>query len=559
MGWSSWNTFALNISEDIIKGQADAMVSTGLSDVGYKFINIDDGYFGGRDAKTGKLLIHPTRFPNGLRPVVDYIHAKGLKAGIYSDAGHNTCGNFWGGDTIAKGVGMYEHDQQDADMFFNELNFDFIKIDYCGGVASNNSEHLDLDERQRYTEIAEAIRKTGRDDVRMNACRWDYPGTWIRDVAFSWRTTFDIYDSWKAVKDILKENLYLSAYCYGGRYNDMDMLEVGRSMTAEEDKTHFGMWCIMTSPLLIGCNLATIKDETLDLLKNTELIALNQDPLCQQAYIGALKNGCYIMVKDIESAFGKKRAFAVYNPNDVQKRIIVNFNTIDLGGTVKLRDVFERKDLGAFETSYAVTVPAHGTRIYVAEADTRLERTRYEAETAYISDYQELINNESAKTGIYVENTSCSGGYKAAWLGNSEANDLIWRNVYSQKGGTYTLTVAYSCGENRDVTISINGQKAETLTLNAGSWDKLGKKSATIVLNPGINTIRLSNAHGWMPDIDYIDLESNAPQTGIANIGADKNKGSDKNLAYNLDGRKDNGKNRSRHVVIKKKQKRLSK
>ena len=299
MGWSSWNTFGVNINENTIKRQADAMVSKGLKDVGFDHINIDDGYFGGRDKTDGHLLIHSTRFPNGLKPVADYIHSKGLKAGIYSDAGRNTCGSMFNGDATGKGVGLYEHDQQDADYFFNDCGFDFIKVDFCGGSYYHNEDHLVLDEQQRYTAIAQAIRNTGRTDVRMNACRWAYPGTWINNAAFSWRTTGDIYDGWESVKGIIAENLYLSAYCYDGHYNDMDMLEVGRSMTTEEDKTHFGMWCIMSSPLLIGCNLTNIKSTTLTLLKNKELIALNQDPLCLQAYLVAKTDGCYILVKDV--------------------------------------------------------------------------------------------------------------------------------------------------------------------------------------------------------------------------------------------------------------------
>ena len=207
MGWSSWNTYGVNINEALIKRQADAMVSKGLLDCGYRYINIDDGYFGGRDSETGQLLIHPTRFPNGLKPVVDYIHEKGLKAGIYSDAGHNTCGNYYNGDAIAVGVGLYEHDQQDCDFFFNQLGFDFIKVDFCGGDAPQNSERLALDEQTRYTAIAKAIQQTGRDDVRLNVCRWDYPGTWVTDIAFSWRTTHDIANNWSSVKDIIRQNL----------------------------------------------------------------------------------------------------------------------------------------------------------------------------------------------------------------------------------------------------------------------------------------------------------------------------------------------------------------
>ena len=510
MGWSSWNSFGVNINESLIKKQADAMVSKGLKDVGFDHINIDDGYFGGRDKSDGHLLVHPSRFPNGLKVVADYIHEKGLKAGIYSDAGHNTCGSMFNGDVTGKGVGLYEHDQQDADFFFKECGFDFIKVDFCGGSYYHNEDHLVLDEQQRYTAIAQAIKNTGRSDVRMNACRWAYPGTWIDGVAFSWRTTGDINASWGSVKGILAENLYLSAYCSKGHYNDMDMLEVGRSLTTEEDKTHFGMWCIMNSPLLIGCDMRNIKTTTLNLLKNKELIALNQDPLYQQAYVAGLVNGCHLLVKDLEQLNGTKRAFAVYNPNDEAKTVTVLFKDIDLAGTVKLRDVFRKQDVGEMTDSYEVKVPAHGTRIYVAEAETRLERTRYEAETGYISVYQEIKNNQAEKTGIYEAADFCSAGYKAGWLGQSEKNDLQWRNVYSNDGGEYQLTIGFISGENRNITVSVNGEKVKTISANSGGWQKVGTKAVTIQLQKGQNTIRLSNATNWLPDIDYIELLSTA-------------------------------------------------
>ena len=358
MGWSSWNTYGVNINDALIRRQADAMVSKGLKDVGFNHINIDDGFFGGRNATTGELLIHPTRFPNGLKPVVNYIHSKGLKAGIYSDAGANTCGNMYNGDKLSVNVGFYNYDQHDANFYFLACGFDFVKVDFCGGDAPQNRQHLSLDPQERYTAISEAIKNTGRTDVRLNVCRWDYPGTWVHDVAFSWRTTTDIHDSWQSVKGILAENLYMSAYCHDGHFNDMDMLEVGRSMTFEEDKTHLGMWCIMNSPLLIGCDLTTIKPNTLALLKNTELLALNQDTLYQQAYVVALSNSCHILVKDIETLNGKKRAFAVYNPSDGAKKATVRFSDIDLAGEVLLRDVFEKKDLGSFSEQYEVTVPS---------------------------------------------------------------------------------------------------------------------------------------------------------------------------------------------------------
>ena len=152
------------------------MVQLGFKDCGYDHINIDDGFFGGRDAE-GHLLIHPERFPNGLRPLVDYIHSQGLKAGIYSDAGRNTCASYWGKpkDEIGKGVGLYGHDADDFDLYFNrdKLNFDFIKIDWCGG------KKLGLDEMQRYTRIREIIDSVSNKHIDINICRWKYPGTWV--------------------------------------------------------------------------------------------------------------------------------------------------------------------------------------------------------------------------------------------------------------------------------------------------------------------------------------------------------------------------------------------
>lgn len=534
MGWSSWNTYGVNINDALIRRQADAMVEKGLKDAGYDHINIDDGFFGGRNTATGELVIHPTRFPNGLKDVADYIHSKGLKAGIYSDAGANTCGNYYNGDTQSVNVGFYNYDQHDADFYFKECGFDFIKVDFCGGDAPQNSQRLALDPQARYTAISNAIKATGRTDVRLNVCRWAYPGTWVHDVAFSWRTTRDIANSWNSVKGILAENLYLSAYCYDGRFNDMDMLEVGRSLTTEEDKTHFGMWCIMCSPLLIGCDLTTLKPATQTLITNPELIALSQDKLYQQAYVAAKANDCFILVKDMETLNGTKRAIAVYNPGDAAKRVTLNFADVDLSGKVALRDLFLRRDLGEKETSYEMTVPAHGTRIFMAEAETRLERRRYEAETAYISDYQEIENNQAKKTGIYEAATYCDGGYKAGWLGYSEANDLQWRNVYSAEGGDYDLTIAYISGESRKMTVSVNGEKAQTVSANSGGWSTVATKTVSVKLQKGRNTIRLSNASSWMPDIDYIELTPSA-STAIRKTKAGRQQGGE---AYDLQGRR---------------------
>ena len=517
MGWSSWNTYGFQINDSLVRTQADAMVNLGFFEKGYKYINIDDGFFGGRD-KDGHLLIHPTRFPNGLRPLVDYIHGKGLKAGIYSDAGRNTCASFWGQpkDTIGIGVGLYGHDAEDMELYFDELDFDFIKVDYCGADAGNNAEGLDLDEEQRYKEIAAAINGVNKKDLNWNICRWAFPGTWVCDIVDSWRTTEDIYLGWASIKSIIGQSLYLSAYTTYGHYNDMDMLEVGRGLTEEEDKTHFGMWCIMSSPLMIGCDLNDIKGNALELMQNEELIALNQNELGLQAYVVEKENGCYILVKDVEELYGKKRAVAVYNPMDGQKTVSVNFDMLDLSGEVKARDLFERADAGTFTGEMSVTVPAHGTRIYTLEAAERLERTVYEAETAWLSEYQELWNNESRGTAIYSEKAGASGGAIVGWLGNRESNDLQWRTVQSETGGLYKMTLSFITGENRNIKISVNGGEPISASLNGGSWSNIAQKDFEITLNKGNNTVRLYSDAGWMADIDCMTLQLLEP-TGIQN------------------------------------------
>ena len=515
MGWSSWNTYGFQINDSVIQAQADAMVKLGFKDCGYNHINIDDGFFGGRDAE-GNLLIHPERFPNGLRGLVDYIHSKGLKAGIYSDAGRNTCASYWGKpkDEIGRGVGLYGHDAADFDLYFNpdKLNFDFIKIDYCGADAGNNDEGLDLDVEQRYKEIATAIKAVGRDDITWNICRWAFPGTWACEIADSWRTTEDIYLGWESVKSIINQSLYLSAYTSYGRYNDMDMLEVGRGLTDEEDKTHFGMWCIMSSPLLIGCDMNDIKGNALELMQNKELIALNQNTLGLQAYVVDRMNGGYVLVKDVDVKYGTKRAVAFYNPTDAAIDMNIAFSKVELAGEVAVRDLFAKKNVGVYENSFSVSVPAHGTRIYTFDAQERLERTLYEAETAWLTDYQEIKNNEVYGTAVYGEKSNCSGGVAVGWLGNRDSNDLQWRNVYSKEGGEYTLRVYFITGDNRTMKLSVNGGEALTFTGNSGGWGTVGFAEFDVVLEKGENVVRLFNENGYMGDIDKMELvNKNAP------------------------------------------------
>ena len=487
MGWSSWNTYRVNISDSLIMRQADAMVAKGLKKAGYRYVNIDDGYFGGRDKTSGRLLIHPTRFPHGLKPVVDHIHRLGLKAGIYSDGGRNTCGSIYDADSIGVGVGLYGHDQQDCDMFFRELGFDFIKVDYCGGKPHPKGDTLQLDEQTRYTEIAKAIMKTGRKDVRLNVCRWDYPGTWVSGVAASWRMSQDIRPKWESVKNIIQQNLYLSAYAGGGHYNDMDMLEVGRGMTQEEDHTHFAVWCMMSSPLLIGCDLTKIKPQTLELLTDKTLLAISQDPLGLQAYVARRQGDCYVLVKDIKKLNGKERAVAFVNLSDKEQTMTLDLQDIDIAGD-----------------ALTATLPAHATRVFIVKGKLRLQRRLYEAETAFLTSYQEIKNNQAYLTAIYEADSRCSGGVKASWLGGRANNDLIWRNVFVEKTGRYALRLNCLTNESRTLYINVNGTTVDSLTFTAD-----GEQTVFVTLKKGRNEVRLWNAKGRMPDVDYMIVDDN--------------------------------------------------
>ena len=465
--------------------QADAMVSKGLKKAGYQYVNIDDGYFGGRDKTTGRLLIHPKRFPNGLKPVVDHIHSIGLKAGIYSDAGRNTCGSIYDADTVGVGVGLYGHDRQDCDMFFRELGFDFIKVDYCGGRPHPKGDTLALDEKTRYTEIAEAIRQAAEEkDVRLNVCRWDYPGTWVSDVASSWRMSQDIRPRWESVKDIILQNLYLSVYAGDGHYNDMDMLEVGRGMSEEEDHTHFAVWCMMSSPLLIGCDLTKIKPQTLALLTDPQLISINQDPLGLQAYVAKRQGDCYVLVKDIKELNGRERAVAFVNLSDKETTMTLDLQEIDLVGD-----------------ALSASLPPHATRVFIVKGKQRLQRKRYEAETAFLSSYQEIKNHQVYLTAIYEEDSRCSGGVKASWLGGRATNDLRWRDVYVQKAGKYALRLQCLTPESRTLYVDVNGKTIDSLTYTAD-----GEQTVFATLKKGRNEVRLWNNKGRMPDVDCMTI-----------------------------------------------------
>ena len=506
MGWSSWNTFALNISDKIIEGQADAMVKTGLKAAGYEYINIDDGFWEGR-GKDGQLIINRKRFPNGMRAVADYIHKLGLKAGMYSDAGDNACGSQDGTRAYGVGIGLAGYEAQDIKTYLQDWDYDFIKVDYCGGI------HMGLDEREQYTKISNEIRKIEKETGRrlvFNICRWAYPGTWVSDIADSWRTTGDIYDAWASVKSIVKENLYLQAYTGGGHYNDMDMLEIGRSLNENEERTHMAYWCIASSPMLIGCDMTKLRESSLALLKNKDLIAMNQDVLGIGAPVVQRKGDVYVVAKDMEQLHGSKRAVVVMNLTDSEQTISVDLAKLELSDKILVHDCFTGKDqkLKAAKKGemqlFEVTIPAHGSQAYFMTGK-RIAKKRYEAEESWMHNYQELRNLKTAK---FAESKDASGGAFAEFVGGNMQNYIEWRNVWADRDGTYTMTIAYASTENRSADITVNGVTKNNVAMPKGTaWNKEFRTiDVPVTLKRGFNTIAIGQDYRFAPNIDYMEL-----------------------------------------------------
>lgn len=355
MGWASWNNYRVNINETIIKSQVDAMVSKGLKDVGYSFINIDDGFFGGRD-KQGNLLVHKERFPNGMKSLANYIHSKGLKAGIYSDAGINTCASYWDKDTIGVGMGLYGHDKQDLKLYLKEWNYDFIKVDWCGG------DWLGLDEETRYTEISKQI-KSIKPETIFNVCRWKFPGKWVTQIADSWRISGDISNDFNSILHIIDLNADLWKYASKGHYNDMDMLQVGRGMSYEEDKAHFSMWAIMHSPLLLGNDLTQMSEGTIEIITNKDIIALNQSPFVYQARRLVDFGEQEVWAKPLISTMSGEIAVALLNRSKNSETIIVNLKSVglDASKSYTIKDLWTKESFSSStKTEISMKVEGHG-------------------------------------------------------------------------------------------------------------------------------------------------------------------------------------------------------
>jgi alpha-galactosidase len=362
MGWNSWNTFANDINEDLLKETADALVSTGLKDAGYEYVVIDDCWSLPERGKDGRIVTDPEKFPSGMKALADYIHSKGLKFGMYSCAGTRTCAGY---------PSSFDHEFVDAKMFA-DFGVDFLKYDNCNVPHFANSPNL-------YRRIGLALKASGR-DILFSACNWgsDNVGEWIRSTgADMYRSTGDIFDNFQSMSDIAKSQIHNKlAYAGKGCFNDVDMLVVGMhnqghvadgGMTDEEYQFHFALWCVMQSPLMIGCDVRHMSDATRQTLTNRELIRLNQDPEARplfQVRGGEIRND-FIGFKHLA---GNEFALCFFNFHDSPRILETEFFDFGLpvasGLGLRLTDVMTGADAGVRSDYMRVALGGHRFQIF---------------------------------------------------------------------------------------------------------------------------------------------------------------------------------------------------
>jgi len=322
MGWNSWNKFGCDIDEQLIRDIADAMVSTGMRDAGYIYLNIDDCWMASQRDANGRLQVNSERFPSGMKALADYVHSKGLKIGIYSSAGTMTCQRL---------PASLDHEEQDAKSFAS-WGIDYLKYDNCYNQGRDAVE--------RYTKMKEALAATGRPIV-FSICEWgsNRPWLWAPEIGNLWRTTGDIRDDWDRMMYILDQQVGLAKYAHPGAWNDPDMLEVGNGgMTTTEYQTHFSMWCMLAAPLLAGNDLRAMSNETKSILLNKEVIAIDQDPAGIQGYKVRDDGDQEVWVKPLANG---DRAVALLNRG--MTRVFMSVEAADVG--LPKADRYQVRDL----------------------------------------------------------------------------------------------------------------------------------------------------------------------------------------------------------------------
>ncbi|KAK2367361.1 alpha-galactosidase [Trifolium repens] len=349
MGWNSWNHFQCDITEDLIKETADAMVSTGLADLGYQYINIDDCWGElNRDSK-GNLVAKSSTFPSGIKALADYVHSKGLKLGIYSDAGNLTCSK--------RMPGSLGHEEQDAKTFAS-WGVDYLKYDNC--------DNDNIDPKERYPKMSEALLKSGR-PIFFSLCEWgsEDPAIWGKSVGNSWRTTGDIEDKWESMISLADLNNKWASYAGPGGWNDPDMLEIGNGgMTTEEYRAHFSIWALAKAPLLVGCDIRSLDNTTKELLSNSEVIAVNQDKLGVQGNKVKSNDDLEVWASPLS---GNRLAVVLWNRSSSKATVTATWSDLDLepGTSVDVRDLWLHSTQSSVSGDISAELESHACKMYI--------------------------------------------------------------------------------------------------------------------------------------------------------------------------------------------------
>lgn len=341
MGWNSWNHYGPDINDKIVRATADAMVATGMKAAGYVYINIDDGWMGKRDAKG---FIQPNeKFPD-MKALVDYVHSKGLKLGLYSSPGPKTCAGY---------EGSLGHEEQDAESYA-KWGIDYLKYDWCQN-SGTREEML-----AAYGKMRDALKKANHPIV-LSLCEygWNKVWEWGPSVGGNlWRTTGDISDEYRIMAEIGFNQNGLEKFAGPGHWNDPDMLEVGNGgMSEDEYRTHMSLWTILAAPLIAGNDLNAMTPYTHELLTNPEVIAVDQDPLGKQGYRIAQEGPFEVWMKPM--ADGSK-VVGLFNRQRNTEKMTVDFAKLGISGEASVRDLWLKKDVGSFTGSYSAYVPRHG-------------------------------------------------------------------------------------------------------------------------------------------------------------------------------------------------------
>lgn len=346
MGWNSWNHFADRVDDSIVRAAADALVESGLAAAGYVYINIDDCWEGGRDA-AGRIFPN-SKFPD-MKALADYVHARGLKLGLYSTPGPITCGGY---------EGSYGHEEQDAKTFA-EWGVDYLKYDWCSGARVYRPEEV----RAAFQKMGAALQRCGRPiiySINAGLREGDFAGVWASLAGANlWRTTDDIRDDWATVSAIGFSQSDHAPYARPGHWNDPDMLEVGNGgMTDTEYRTHFSLWCLLSAPLMAGNDLRSMSAATLEILGNREAISIDQDPLGRQATRVFARDGIEVWLKPLANG---DRAIGVFNRAEEEKPAAFSWSEIGLDAAPrKARDLWRHVDLEVSPTGFSAPVPSHG-------------------------------------------------------------------------------------------------------------------------------------------------------------------------------------------------------